>query len=172
MKQRLLVDMDGVLADIYAQLIEFEYQDLGIRQSYEKMNGTSEVNTFKNALEYIFSDGFFRNLPVMEGSIEVMRQLNEQYELFIVSAAMEFPKSLTDKFYWLEEHFPFLHWKQIVMCGSKTAVKGDIMIDDHFKNLDYFNGKTLLFSQPHNISGNTKNHTRVDSWSDVAKILL
>lgn len=109
MKQRLLVDMDGVLADIYAQLIEFEYQELGIRQSYEKMNGTSEVDTFKNALEYIFSDGFFRNLPVMEGSIEVMRQLNEKYELFIVSAAMEFPKSLTDKFYWLEEHFPFLH---------------------------------------------------------------
>ena len=33
MKQRLLVDMDGVLADIYAQLIEFEYQELGIRQS-------------------------------------------------------------------------------------------------------------------------------------------
>ena len=64
MKQRLLVDMDGVLADIYAQLIEFEYQDLGIRQSYEKMNGTSEVDTFKNALEYIFSDGFFNQVRI------------------------------------------------------------------------------------------------------------
>ncbi len=172
MKQRLLVDMDGVLADIYAQLIELEYQDLGIRQSYEKLNGTSEADVFKNALTYIHSDGFFRNLPVMEGSVDVMRQLNEKYELFIVSAAMEFPKSLSDKYYWLEEHFPFLHWKQIVMCGSKTVVKGDIMIDDHFKNLDYFDGKTILFAQPHNSAGNIKNHTRVDSWSDIAKILL
>lgn len=172
MKQRVLVDMDGVLADIYAQLIECEYQESGIRLSIDKMNGKSEVDSFKNALDYIYADGFFRNLPVMEGAVDILRQINEKYELFIVTAAMEFPNSLTEKYYWLEEHFPFIHWKQIVMCGSKTVVRGDIMIDDHFKNLDYFEGQTLLFSQPHNISGNDRNHTRVNSWYDVAKILL
>lgn len=172
MKKRLLVDMDGVLADIYAQLIECEYQEHGIRHEMNNLNGKSEVDVFKKALDYIHSDGFFRNLPVMDGSVEILRQLNEKYELFIVTAAMEFPNSLTEKFYWLEEHFPFIHWKQIVMCGSKTVVKGDIMIDDHFKNLDYFEGQALLFTQPHNISGNDRNHTRVNSWYDVANILL
>ena len=31
MRQQILVDMDGVLADVYAQLIIFEYRDSGIK---------------------------------------------------------------------------------------------------------------------------------------------
>ena len=53
------------------------------------------------------SPGFFRNLPVMPDSIEVLGELNKVYEVFIVSAATEFPNSLKDKLDWLLQHFPF-----------------------------------------------------------------
>ncbi|MBN9283848.1 MULTISPECIES: 5'(3')-deoxyribonucleotidase [Flavobacterium] len=171
MKQRLLVDMDGVLADIYAQLIQYETVEMGITQRIENLNGKPEATVFKNAYEYINTAGFFRTLPVMEGSIKALELLNEKYDLFIVSAAMEFPNSLEEKFYWLEEHFPFITWKQIVFCGSKTAVKGDIMIDDHFKNLDYFEGRALLFSQPHNNNNHDHPHTRVNNWQEILHLL-
>ncbi|MEG7769311.1 5'-3'-deoxyribonucleotidase, partial [Listeria monocytogenes] len=78
----------------------------------------------------------------MESSQYVLRRLNSLYEVFIVSAATEFPQSLTEKQAWLNEHFPFITWQQMVFCGSKTIINADIMIDDHFKNLDHFNGKT------------------------------
>jgi 5'(3')-deoxyribonucleotidase len=60
----------------------------------------------------------------------------------------------------------------MVFCGSKKIVKADIMIDDHFKNLDHFEGETFLFSQPHNKLNNEHRHRRVSSWNEIEKILL
>lgn len=171
-KQRLIVDMDGVMADVYTQFLKMDEEEFGIRQSLQNIMGKPEREVFKNERKYVLSKGFFRDAPVMEGSVEAVQQLNEKYDLFIVSAAMEFPNSLVEKQEWLAEHFPFLSWQQIVFCGSKTVIKGDIMIDDHYKNLDYFNGLTILFTQPHNYGHDNKNHTRVNSWNEALDLLL
>lgn len=171
-QERLIVDMDGVMADIYSQFIAFDEKEFGYRQPLENMLGKKESEVFKNARQYIYQNGFFRNAPVMEGSVQAVKQLNEKYELFIVSAAMEFPNSLLEKYDWLAEHFPFLTWQQLVFCGSKIVVQGDIMIDDYFRNLDPFSGQTLLFTQPHNFGLDNKRHTRVENWNDILKLLL
>ncbi len=170
--KRLIVDMDGVLADVYSRFLDFEEEEFGFRQPMQSLIGRPEAEVFKNERKYVLSKGFFSQAPVMEGSIEVMKELHKKYDLFIVSAAMEFPQSLKEKHDWLAEHFPFISWKQVVFCGSKTIIRGDIMIDDHFKNLDYFEGQTILFSQPHNFGADDKKHTRVDSWSNMAALLL
>jgi hypothetical protein len=44
------------------------------------------------------------------------------------------------------------------------------MIDDHLKNLDYFDGEKLLFTATHNI--HTKGYTRVNNWAEVRALLL
>ncbi len=106
----------------------------------------------------------------MEGSIEVLKELNSRYELFIVSAATEFPNSLKDKLEWLLEHFPFLSWKQLALCGDKRLVHGDFMIDDHEKNLRHFTGKGYLFTSPHNLD--ITGYDRINNWSEAAKIFL
>ena len=170
--QRLIVDMDGVLADIYAQYLELEESESGIRRSLESLNGKLESEVFKNIERYLHTKGFFRNAPVIVGSDRALNLLNSQYEVFVVSSATEFPHSFNEKFDWLAEHFPFLSWEQIVFCGSKSIVQGDIMIDDHFKNLDNFRGRTLLFTQPHNFGLPEKGHTRVYSWEEILNLLL
>lgn len=171
MKKRLLVDMDGVMADIYQQAINFEYRESGRLIKKEDVVGEDEIVAFPNAKRHVNMEGFFRNAPVMEDSVTVMEQLNKTYDLFIVSAAMEFPKSLEEKYYWLEEHFPFISWTNIILCGSKIPVQGDILIDDHYKNLDPFKNRTLLFTQPHNVA-NSKQHERVNNWQEVKNLLL
>ena len=110
-------------------------------------------------------------MPI-QGSIETVCKLNDVYDVYIVSSAMQFPLSLTEKINWLTKYFPFLSWKQIVFCGTKDIVYGDIMIDDHFKNLDPFKGQTILFTQPHNINKPIGNHTRVNNWAEIEAILL
>jgi len=172
MKKRLLVDMDGVLADIYAQAIQFEFAESGRLIQKEDVKGDDEIVAFPNAARHVRLQGFFRNAPVIPSAISVMKELNDAYELFIVSAAMEFPNSLEEKYYWLEEHFPFIPWQRIVLCGSKTVVQGDILIDDHFKNLDPFENRTLLFTQPHNAGRDDHPHERVHGWVDIKKLLL
>lgn len=118
------------------------------------------------------SPGFFENAPLIPGAQEALKKLSAHYKLFIVSAATEFPQSLHEKQRWLNNHFSFIHWQQMVFCGSKEIIKTDIMIDDHFKNLDHFSGKTYLFSQPHNETASPGRHIRVSSWKDVEMLLL
>jgi 5'(3')-deoxyribonucleotidase len=60
----------------------------------------------------------------------------------------------------------------MVFCGSKEIIKADIMIDDHFKNLDFFEGDTFLFTQPHNVRKLNGKHKRVHSWKDVEYFLI
>jgi 5'(3')-deoxyribonucleotidase len=60
----------------------------------------------------------------------------------------------------------------MVFCGSKTIIKADIMIDDHFKNLDQFEGETILFNQPHNQLMDAGRHTRVFSWQQIEELLM
>jgi 5'(3')-deoxyribonucleotidase len=46
------------------------------------------------------------------------------------------------------------------------------MIDDHFKNLDYFAGQTFLFTAHHNALADAGRHRRVNNWAEIAAILL
>jgi 5'(3')-deoxyribonucleotidase len=170
--QRLAVDMDGVLADVYEQFFRYDEKDFGRRRKPEEVIGLEERQAFPHIMHYVFEKGFFRTAPVVKDSVEMLAAINKYYEVFIVSAAMEFPQSLPEKFDWLNEHFPFLKWQQFVFCGSKIIVDADIMIDDHFKNLDNFKGTTLLFSQPHNLLRDTGRHKRVGCWQEIAAILL
>ena len=80
-------------------------------------------------------------MAVNDNSQDVVKKLNQKYDVFIVSSAMEFPNSLPEKPEWLAGRFPFLHWKQFAFCGNKKEVHGDYMIDD----------------LPHNLEGTSKN---------------
>jgi len=82
---------------------------------------------------------------------------------------MEFRNSLEDKYDWLQEYFPFIHWTHILFTGEKI-ISADILIDDRIKNLADFQGRKLLFSSPHNmlITG----YERVNSWGEIKTLLL
>ena len=55
MRQQILVDMDGVLADVYAQLIIFEYRDSGIKLNIENMYGKTELEAFPSFEKHVRS---------------------------------------------------------------------------------------------------------------------
>ncbi|HVI48514.1 MAG TPA: hypothetical protein VM802_26840 [Chitinophaga sp.] len=168
---RIVIDMDNVMADLTQHYLNYYEDEHGIRIDPATLNGIPEGNGFPvegAVLKYLNTPGFFRTAPVMPGSQEVIKALMEDHEVFIVSAAMEFPLSLAEKLAWLNEHFPFISWKNIVFCGSKTIVDADYMIDDHDKNLRYFKGERLLFTAPHNT--NLIDYKRVNNWNDVADV--
>lgn len=170
--KRLLVDMDGVIADVYCRFFEIHEAETGRKASLEHIAGKLEAEAFDNQLKWVTTPGFFRHLPVMPGSREVLFKLNEHYRVIVVSMATEFPGSLTDKQLWLNDNFPFIGWQNTVLCGDKNLIEADIMIDDHFKNLDHFRGQTILFTQPHNMLVKNTRHERVNTWKEIEKLLL
>jgi len=166
--------MDEVIADPMNAMIDWYKNEYGAAVDYTKMKG-SWLKGFPEehqrlVRERLESPGFFRNLPVMADSIGVLEAINQRYDLFIVSAATEFPNSLKDKYDWLQEHFPFLTWKQLVLCGDKRIVYGDYMIDDHVRHLQHFQGKPYLFSAAHNLD--VTGYDRLNSWEEARQIFL
>ena len=170
--KRIAIDMDNVIADITTAFLDSHEQETRIRLIPDDINGKLESEAFPNVMNWVNTEGYFRNLLVMPDSQRVIKKLMEQYEVFIVSAATQFPRSLYDKMMWMEEHFPFIGWEHICLCGFKTIVKADILIDDHFKNLDYFEGETFLFTATHNVLAENGRHKRVNSWLEIEEILL
>lgn len=164
--------MDGVLSNTYSRLFELYEAETGIRMDPRSADGKLEEEAFPNQRRWVTTPGFFRDLPVMEGSREGLERLCQVYDVVVNSLATEFPGSLTDKQLWLNEHFPFLSWKQIVFCGNKSLIKADVMIDDHLKNLNSFKGKTIMFTQPNNTHIQSGRHIRVASWKEIEKLLL
>ena len=172
LKKSILVDMDGVLVDIYTCFFDLHEKESGIKLTAKDVVGLLEAEAFPNQRKWVSSPGFFRNLPAMPGSREGLKRLNDEYKVIVVSLATEFPNSLTDKQLWIHEHFPFISWQQIVFCGNKNIIRADIMIDDHPKNLDFFEGETIMFTQPNNMHLDKIKHRRVSSWAEIEKILL
>ena len=174
-KERLLVDMDHVMADITSQYIKWYRDATGVEVDRNDLLGKPEDLAFPQPdliREFLYMPGFFRTAPVMPDSQEVVKELNEAYDLFVVSAAMEFPQSLIEKYEWLGEYFPFITWRQIILCGSKQPIAGDFLIDDHLKNLQHFKGNKLLFSATHNLYTHINGYRRVNSWEEVRSLLL
>ncbi len=166
-RPRIALDMDEVIADVQPKFIDLYEQQFGKRLQPEDYEG-KKVYDLPGAMEIrkaLFEKGFFRDLPVMPDSQEVVQELMEHFELFIVTAAMEFRSSFEDKYDWLHDHFPFIHWKQVVFCGNKSIVQADYMIDDHVRNLQSFRGKGLLYTANHNMDDTE--FQRLNNWREV-----
>lgn len=168
----IIIDMDDVLADASARILEIfnELNETSVdknffneRDFYEFINS----NGHKPYRPQLFEPGFFGNLKVMPDAQEVVKELSEKHNVYVVSAATEFPNSLREKYDWMAEHFPFISWKNFMLCGDKSIVKGDVMIDDHEKNLKTFQGETLLYDAMHNklLTG----YHRVYNWQEIHK---
>jgi 5'(3')-deoxyribonucleotidase len=164
----IAIDMDNVIVDIEGQYIDWYRQKFGVAVSREQLLGVPETEGFPNkeaVRQFLYTPGFFRTAKPLPGALEAVQILMQKFQVYIVSAAMEFPKSLPEKLEWLQEHLPTLSWRHIVFCGDKRIVGTDFMIDDHVNNLDTFSGKGLLFTACHNV--NIDRHTRLNNWSEV-----
>ena len=172
MRKTIAIVMDGVIADVEVQLLNWYEKEVGVKLTAEQIAGRPEAEAFPEhgaVRRFINTPGFFRTLPVMQGAIQAVKYLMEKYEVYIVSAAMEFPLSLTEKYEWLQEHFPFISWRNIIFCGDKSIIDTDFLIDDHCKNLDFCKGKAIMFNAFHNV--NMNHHVRANNWDEVIALI-
>jgi 5'(3')-deoxyribonucleotidase len=166
-RKRIALDMDEVIADVVPKFLDYFERDFGRRPERSEWWGKKiyQIEHANHIRSYLHEKGFFADLPVMPGSQEVVRWLTDHYDVFAVTAATEFRNSLEDKFDWLHTHFPFIGWRNLVLCGSKVIIQADYMIDDHVFNLEKFEGKGLLYTASHNID--ETRYTRVNDWEEV-----
>ncbi len=175
MKQRIAIDMDDVMADTYGKFADLYLNGKAPRYTMEELREKSfhellDETEFRLLFKNVYAPGFFSDIAVMEGAQETIARLMERYDVFVATAAMEFPNSLREKYDWLARHFPDIHWRNIIFLGDKSILGADYLIDDLPRNLKTFSGQGLLFSAPHN--RDETDYQRVNTWQEVGERLL
>ena len=166
-KPRIALDMDEVIADVFPKFLMLYQEAFGKPLEREAYWGKKiyEIPGVELMKDHLYRPGFFRDLPVIEGAIAGVQRLMEDYEVFITTAAQEFRHSLGDKHDWLQEHFPFISKRNYVMCGDKSILKADYMLDDHAYNFKNFEGQGVLYTASHNLDETA--YPRVNNWKEV-----
>jgi len=107
--KRIAIDMDEVLANTNARFSEWYERYTGIKvteaQLFEKGQKIYHYVGHPELRNQLHIKGFFKDLPLMDDSQEVVKWLSEHYEIFIVTSAMEFRNSMEDKYDWLQKYF-------------------------------------------------------------------
>jgi 5'(3')-deoxyribonucleotidase len=173
--KRICVDMDEVMADAIAEHLLRYNRDYKGNITKEDLRGKrfwQVVPEMHHPVldDYLRAEDFFEVLEVMPDSQRVMAALQQRYEVFIATAAMEVPTSFNAKYRWLERLFPFIPHTHIVFCGDKSILLADYLIDDNPRQLARFRGEGILYDAPHNemVTG----YRRVKNWLDIEALFL
>jgi 5'(3')-deoxyribonucleotidase len=173
--KRIAVDMDEVLADAVGKLIRLYNAEFSENLTIQDMWGHWMVDVLPPSRQdrlmiYLQEEDFFDDLDVMPDSQRVLERLSQRYEIFIATAAMEFPNSFGPKFRWLERHFPFLSPTRFVFCGVKSILNADYLIDDMPRHFQRFVGQGVLFTAAHNAK--VAAPVRVNNWLEVENLFF
>jgi 5'(3')-deoxyribonucleotidase len=165
--------MDEVLVDTFARQLAWFRSEYGYEWTKEMFAGKrlADFAAAEHVLAHeawLHRGEFFEDLPVMSGSQRVVRDLAERFEIFVATAAMDYPASLAPKYRWLARHFPFVPASHYVFCGDKSILAADFLVDDNAYNFERFAGEGILFSAPHN--AHVTDYPRVNGWEDVARL--
>lgn len=174
--KRVIVDVDGVLADIYWKWLQYYnaiFDDNLKVEDVKQWNwkGIVKEGTEQYMLNILNTHKFYRDLPTTQDSKRVLKALNRTNDVYIVTDYFT-RMSLKSKHDWILENFPFINQNQIVLTSSKHIIDGDYIIDDNINNLTSFKGKGLLFDSPHNRCEDHRlrlyNIDRVYSWQHIS----
>jgi 5'-nucleotidase len=169
---RILVDMDGVIADCMSHWLTLINRYHGENLKPGDITGWAIEDFCKTAkakqvYRFLRQPGFFRHLDPIPGALEAMNWLMRAgYDVVIVTACKY---GQVDKQEWLKAHLPEFNLHNLIFAARKELVQGDVLIDDGMHNLEEWgkahpNGLPICFAHPHNL---TYEGERVYSWKQV-----
>ena len=172
---RILVDMDGVLADFEGAFLD-RWRSTYPDRSFVPL---SERRTFYLSKEYptelareIFCAAtFIRDLPPIAGGLEAVQDmLRSGMEVFICSSPLsDYQNCVVEKYDWVVRHLGFEWSKRLILTKDKTLITGDVLIDDR-PSVDGIATPTwehVIYDQPYNREVNTKRRLTWKNWREV-----
>ncbi len=184
-KPRLLVDVDGVVADLMGGFQVWlgkehsEYLDIELITRFRLpkspgLVGLNERVNLDDALtRYLATPNVYQDfVDPIPGSIEALATLREVVDpIFITATLKEAPESFTSKFCWLKWHFGDV---PVISCpsGLKHHFSARWAVDDRYDTCTRYNTvgtKGLVFGQPW--SEAPSNHETYD-WDGITELVL
>ncbi len=179
-KRIILLDMDDVLSNLVQPWMQLLNKKFNIEIDFEGLVGWNlgtilpvkyPVLTSSDVYSVLDLPGFFRNLPVIPGAKEGLKEMLELDWRPVIVTSLPIVKHnsgqvIQEKCEWVEEHLKgLIDHRDIVVTYRKFLVQGDVLIDDGPHNLQEYPGRTIAFDRPWN--KNEEATERVSNWSEV-----
>ena len=180
----IMVDMDnvitdGVFLDYINEYLKTNYTFSDLDDYYYVQGLIGDRHDFWN---WVADKNFYENAPLIDGCYEVLKKLNDLYDVYIVTTYLWNESkdisgyNVMNKYYYLKEKLPFIKPEKYIFTSNKKIVNFDIRIDDRINNLEGAKTK-LLFTAWHNKNIDEKmladnNILRVNGWNDIARLLI
>lgn len=182
---KLFVDMDNTLCDfnsgfiktykkLYGENLDIDPYSYDLLETWE---GTPEEKD--DVYTSIFCHkGFWLGLEIYPQAAEIMKKLNQEYDLYICSKPTNKNKMIctSEKLLWIERYLPFIHVTDQVIFIANKSLLGDseenrILIDDYQKHLKDWDGTRIKYWQPYNKDFGMVDYT-VLNWQEIENILF
>lgn len=182
MKPRLLLDIDGVLADFVGPFLDTVDRVLGKRFQREDVDqwdvckaiGLSPEDGEEITKHYVCSRGWCESMPVFDGAKEGVKRLQEIAEVYFVTSPMKGSIYwMGERTRWMEEHFG-VDSKHVVFTSHKHIIYGDALVDDGVHNLRTWHARwkprlAICWDTPHN--RNDEWSARTNDWDQLVNII-
>ena len=154
----LLCDLDAIVADLLDEWLFRINIDHGTAYTKDDIKGFDihkYVHIGEKVYDYIRKEGIFPAIKPIPGAIPALMELDDKHDVYIVSTPSSASVTAMEKLDWCSHYLPFLNRKQIILCGAKELIRGDVLIDDSPDNLAAWKkanprGHTITISYPFN----------------------
>ncbi|MGO1851869.1 MAG: 5' nucleotidase, NT5C type [Microbacteriaceae bacterium] len=138
----VLLDLDGVLADLHTPLrrrVEEIAEEHGFAHEFPDPITDWRIAAHHpatdKAVHAVFREaGFFASLDPMPGAVDAVHELRRRREdvdvLFCSSPYVSNPIGASDQFDWVQRHFGRWAGSRLILTGDKTLLHGHVLVDD------------------------------------------
>lgn len=153
------VDCDGVVCNLNSVWLSRYNRDYNDTLTSDDILGWDMIPYVKpecggKIYEYLSDKTLYDEAPRIEGALEGVKALRELGHRVVFCTSTNLYMS-GRKLRWLSDNgFLTLQFGNIspdyTEMNDKGLLRADVLIDDHIKNLERFQGEKILFAQPHN----------------------
>lgn len=192
MKPKLLLDVDEVI--VFSGFLEAINDFLGTNYVIDDFTDyyidsvvipEDRIDEFN---EFLRNRNLYDFAPILPNAIEVIKKLNEVFDIYILSSCVNFldvegsGRYFADKYHFLRKTLPFIDPGHIILTSAKHLFVADVQIDDRIDNFGPYVNLKILFPSYHNknITDEELEEKGIiragidwrDGWENVERILL
>lgn len=166
------IDMDDVTADLNEMALMLYNRDHP-NSPLTKEDLDDWYGNWDLLKEYYTREDIYRELPVIEGSVEVLEELSRRNYHIVFVTASPTPKATLAKLEWVDKHFPFIGSNNVIATRHKHLIKADLLFDDSPEFLPRFEGYRVLMDRIYNQHLKVGDHyeVRVRDWGEFLKVI-